>query len=108
MRRMYLRFVIGIVWVVVVAASALAQTGAVTGTAKDQSGAVLPGVSISVTNTGTNAARAGLTDERGDYTVRLLPVGMYKITAELPGFRTGVAENIKVDVNDNIRIDFSL
>jgi outer membrane receptor protein involved in Fe transport len=105
---MYLRFVIGIVWVVVVAASALAQTGAVTGTAKDQSGAVLPGVSISVTNTGTNAARAGLTDERGDYTVRLLPVGMYKITAELPGFRTGVAENIKVDVNDNIRIDFSL
>ena len=90
------------------AGSALAQTGAVTGTVKDQSSAVLPGVSISVTNTGTNAERTTLTDERGDYTVRLLPVGTYKIQAELTGFRTGIAENIKVNVNDNLRIDFAL
>src|SRR5690349_15901350 len=94
---------------VAVSAPAYAQnTGAVTGTVKDASGAVLPGVGIKAVNSGTNAERTAITDERGDYTIPLLPVGTYTINAELPGFKTGVAENIKVNVNDKARIDFSL
>src|SRR5262249_36025703 len=90
------------------AVPAFAQTGGVTGTVKDSSGAVLPGVTITTTNVGTNAERTVITDERGDYSVTLLPIGTYRIQAELPGFRRGLAENIKLNVNDRLRIDFTL
>ena len=85
-----------------------AQTGTITGTVRDPAGAVLPGVTITVTNTGTNAVRTFVTDERGDYNVVLLLVGIYRIQAELAGFKTVVAENIQLSVNDRLRIDLSL
>lgn len=87
---------------------AFAQTGTINGTVKDPSGAVLPGVTITITNAGTNAQRTFITDERGDYNVPLLPVGTYRVQAELSGFKTAVAENIKLNVNDKLRIDLSL
>src|SRR5262245_30902915 len=90
------------------AVPAFAQTGGITGTVKDQTGAVLPGVTVAIVNTGTNAERTAITDERGDYTVTLLPIGVYRLQAELPGFKKGVAENIKVNANDRLRIDFLL
>ena len=86
----------------------MAQTGGITGTVKDQTGAVLPGVTVTIANTGTNAERTAITDERGDYTVTLLPIGVYRLQAELPGFKKGVAENIKVNANDRLRMDFLL
>jgi outer membrane receptor protein involved in Fe transport len=100
-------------WIVIVllllaAIPAMAQTGGVTGTVKDQSGAVLPGVNITIVNTGTNAERTAVSDERGDYTVSLLPIGVYRIQAELPGFKKGIAENIKMNASDRLRIDFVL
>jgi len=79
-----------------------------TGTVRDPAGAVLPGVTITVTNTGTNAVRTFVTDERGDYHVVLLLVGTYRIQAELAGFKTVVAENIQLSVDDRLRIDLSL
>lgn len=88
--------------------SAYGQTGTITGTVKDQSGAVLPGVAISITNVGTNARRDFVTDERGNYTVPLLPVGTYDVQAELAGFKTGLAQNIKLNLGDSLRIDLSL
>ena len=87
---------------------AFAQTGSITGTVKDQSGAVLPGAAVTVTSIGTNAHRDTLTDERGDYNVILLPVGSYNIQAELTGFKTSLAENITLNVNDKLRINFTL
>src|SRR5262245_61545552 len=94
--------------IMIVALPAFAQTGAVTGSIKDPSGAVLPGVTVTTINTGTNAERSAVSDERGDYTIALLPIGTYRIQAELPGFKKGLAENIKLNVNDRLRIDFSL
>ncbi|MBI4474223.1 MAG: carboxypeptidase regulatory-like domain-containing protein, partial [Acidobacteria bacterium] len=93
---------------VLIALPAFAQTGSVTGTVKDQSGAVLPGVTVTITNIGTNADREAITDERGDYSVTLLPIGTYRIRAELTGFKTGVAENIRMSANERLRIDFAL
>ena len=87
---------------------AFAQTGSITGTVRDPSGAVLPSAAITVINTGTNAQRNTVTDDRGDYNVTLLPVGVYRIQAEMQGFKTGLAENIMVNVNDKLRIDFAL
>src|SRR5262245_66078539 len=87
------------------AVPAMAQTGGITGTVKDQTGAVLPGVTVTIVNTGTNAERSAISDERGDYTVTLLPIAIYRLQAELPGFKKGVAENIKVNPNDSVRMD---
>src|SRR3989442_5081701 len=96
-------------WTVVLTVSALvlvavprleAQsfTGQVVGTVTDPSGAVLPGVSVTVTNTGTNAARQVITNEAGGYTVPGLPAGEYKVEARLPGFRTEVRSGIVLQV----------
>jgi hypothetical protein len=63
---------------------------------------------ITITNTGTNAQRSTPSDERGGYTVTLLPVGAYRIQAELSGFKTGLAENIMLNVDARLRIDFTL
>ncbi|MGH9844977.1 MAG: TonB-dependent receptor domain-containing protein, partial [Blastocatellia bacterium] len=90
------------------ASVAFAQTGAITGTVKDQSGAVLPGVTITITNTETNAQRSFVTDENGDYIVTVLPVGTYRLEAGMTGFKKGLAENIKLNVNDKLRIDLAL
>ncbi len=74
-----------------IAASARAQSqamnGTIEGTIADTSGGVLPGVSITVTNTDTGLTRTVVTNERGSYRVLLLPLGTYRVTAELPGFK---------------------
>ena len=54
---------------------------------RDQSGAVLPGVNITVTNESTRAVRSTITNETGEFAVTLLPPATYTITAELSGFR---------------------
>src|SRR5215471_4321991 len=85
-----------------------AQSGTITGTVTDQGGALLPGVRITVTNVDMNFERTFVTDERGDYTVPLLPSGTYNIVAETAGFKTEVVENIELSVDDRLRIDFVL
>src|SRR6059036_320577 len=58
---------------------ALVQTASLTGTVNDPAGAILPGVSITITQLETNAARMFVTDEHGDYRVPLLPPGRYRV-----------------------------
>ncbi|PYS47520.1 MAG: hypothetical protein DMG13_27700 [Acidobacteria bacterium] len=72
-------------------ASAWAQTVSVaqiSGTAKDASGAVLPGVEIKVTQTDNGVSRTTITDETGSYTLPNLAVGPYRLEASLAGFAT--------------------
>src|SRR5437016_5134059 len=66
------------------------SSGAILGTVTDSSGAVVPGVTVTATNTGTNLVRNTVTNESGNYRVDLLPVGDYLIEANLPGFRKQV------------------
>ena len=71
--------------------AAVAQTVAVaqlSGRVTDDSGAAIPGVELTVTQTDTGSARTAITDERGEYSLPSLPVGPYKLTAKLPGFST--------------------
>ena len=86
----------------------LAQTADIVGTVKDPTGAVLPGVSMTVKNTGTGLTREIVTNETGDFTVPLLPIGSYEISAELPGFKTATKSGITLKIDDRIRVDFSL
>ena len=60
------------------AATALAQAvGIISGTVKDGTGAVIPGVTVEALNQGTGVTRDALTDESGHYALPLLPVGTY-------------------------------
>ena len=70
------------------AAQAQAVNGNIEGTVRDTSGAALPGVMVTVTNLDTGTVRTAVTGENGGYRAPLLPLGRYKVSAELQGFRT--------------------
>src|ERR1051326_6215949 len=76
-----------------------AATAQIIGTVKDQSGAVLPGVEVSVTQTDTGLKRSVPTDETGSYVLTNLPIGPYRLEAALPGFRTYVQTGIVLQVD---------
>ena len=78
----------------------------ITGTVTDESGAVIPGATISVVNTDTGLSRVVPADERGDYLLAQLPVGKYTLTAELKGFRKEQRAGIVLQVNQRAREDF--
>ncbi|PYS16317.1 MAG: hypothetical protein DMG15_02550 [Acidobacteria bacterium] len=94
----------------VVGATAWAQatTAQISGTVKDQSGAVLPGVEITVTQTATGAKRTAVSNETGNYVLASLPLGPYMLEAGLPGFRTYVQSGIVLQVNASPEINIVL
>ena len=83
-------------------------TAQINGTVRDQSGAVLPGVEVTVTQTETGIARNAITDETGSYVLPNLPLGPYRLEAALPGFRTYVQTGIVLQVNSNPVINSTL
>src|SRR5580765_4678191 len=91
-----------------VVASAQETTGTITGVTSDQTGAVLPGVSVTIKNTNTATSRTVVTNEAGFYTASLLPVGGYEVSFELSGFQTVTLKNIDLHVNDRLKLDAHL
>jgi hypothetical protein len=75
------------------------STAQISGTVRDQSGAVLPGVEVTTTQTDTGLTRTTVTNETGSYALPSLPVGPYRLEAALPGFRTFVQSGIVLQVN---------
>src|SRR5438552_2527104 len=73
----------------------------ISGTVKDQSGAVLPGAEITATQTDTGIARTAVSNETGNYVLPNLAVGPYRVEASLPGFRTFVQTGIILQVNSS-------
>jgi hypothetical protein len=69
------------------AAQSQAINGTIEGTITDQSGAALPGVSVTVTNIDTGDTRVVVSNEAGVYRAPLLPLGRYRVSAEIQGFR---------------------
>src|SRR3989440_4974137 len=80
-------------------------TAQISGTVKDQSGAVLPGVEVSATQTETGIARSAITNETGSYVLSNLAVGPYRLEVALPGFRTYVQTGIVLQVNSSPAIN---
>src|SRR4030095_5665427 len=82
-----------------------AQTtsGSITGVVQDASGAVIPGVQLTLVNQDQAVtARQTITNEAGIYLFTALPAANYTVTAELPGFKTYKKTDIKLFVNDRI------
>src|SRR5438067_7104520 len=101
-------FLIAAVFVFPSAAICQVSRASIVGTITDASGAIIPGVTITVTNVGTNQTRQVVTNEQGNYEVPLLPIGDYRVTAELPGFKTEVRQGITLEVGDRLRVDLQL
>lgn len=83
-------------------------TGGVTGAVTDQSGGVMPGVSVVATNTATGQTREATTESDGHFSIPLLQPGRYTVKASLSGFAAAVHENIVVSVDDTTRVDFKM
>ena len=87
----------------------LAQTTAsIYGTVMDAQQGVLPGATVTVTNVLTNESRSADTNEVGNYNFLNLSIGMYKVQAALPGFKTTVQEGIELSLNRNAKVDIKL
>src|SRR5687767_1944800 len=105
MRRIFpLLFVVLLLIAVPVGAQTL---GTITGEVKDGSGAVIPGASVTATNTGTNATREMASNEAGVYTFAALPPGPYVVKAELQGFKT-VQNAVELHVEQTVRVNFTM
>jgi hypothetical protein len=78
------------------------------GTVTDQTGAVVPGCTITVTNLATNVRRSVTTGPNGRYNVPALPPGTYTVTATLSGFKTQTREPVDLHLGQSVAVDFPL
>src|SRR5262245_65743584 len=74
-------------------------SGAVVGTIRDTSGAVIPGVEITCENDGTRASRRAVSDTDGDFTLTNLAIGFSTFSARNAGFKTGVQARFELQVD---------
>lgn len=83
-------------------------TGSIAGIITDQSGAVLPGVTIEAMNAATAQVRGAVTGSDGYFTIPLLQPGQYDVKATLAGFKPTRSEGATVSVGDTTRVDMKL
>ena len=92
-----------------ISGAAFAQaTAQLNGRVTDESGAVLPGVTVNATQTDTQFDRTAVSDETGSWTMPNMPIGPYRLEISLPGFRTYVQTGIVLQVNANPVINAAL
>ncbi|MGB9236348.1 MAG: carboxypeptidase-like regulatory domain-containing protein [Terriglobales bacterium] len=82
--------------------------GTFSGTVADKTGSVIPGASVKITSQGTGLIRDTKTDSSGHYLVPLLPVAFYTIHVEAQGFQTTEQKDVRLQVDEQREIDFSL
>ena len=89
-------------------AQSTAINGNIEGTITDASGAVLPGVTVTLTNTETGTVRAVVTNEAGLYRAPLLPLGVYRLRAELEGFKAVEQSGVTLTAGMTAVVDLAL
>jgi hypothetical protein len=89
-------------------ADAQAVRGTVLGTITDKTGGVLPGVTVTVTNTETGVMQNAVSDAQGRYSVTDLLPGTYSVESSLTGFQKIIREGIRIVVGAEVPVDFSL
>src|SRR5262245_7404739 len=78
--------------------TALSQTAQVTGRVSDQSGAVVPGAQITLTNTATGINRESVSNDEGYFTIPLVQPGEYRITVKKAGFKPVIQSGVTLNV----------
>ena len=74
------------------------STAQISGNVTDGTGAVLPGVEVTATQTDTGLVRNTVTNETGGYALPNLPIGPYRLEASLPGFRSYVRTGVVLQI----------
>jgi Carboxypeptidase regulatory-like domain/TonB-dependent Receptor Plug Domain len=82
--------------------------GGIQGTLTDETGAALPGATVTAVNSGTNLSRSVQTDATGVYSLSELPLGDYDVSASLMGFATQTVKGVRVDASASQRVNFQL
>jgi len=82
--------------------------GTLSGTISDKTGSVISGANVKITSEDTGLVREAKTDDSGHYVVPLLPVAFYAIHVEAQGFQTAEQKGVRLQVNEQREIDFSL
>src|SRR5215471_14828707 len=98
---------VGLTWLLL-CSPGLAQTlGTITGEVRDSTGAVIPGVTVTVVNKATNATRTTSSNEVGLFDFPALPPGVYTVKSEVDGFKTATRD-VELQVQQTARVDFTL
>jgi outer membrane receptor protein involved in Fe transport len=102
----------GLALLATVAAPGLARaqstTATIEGSVVDQSGAVLPGVTINITQPATGVTRSTVTNDQGLFSAPLLPVGVYEVAAELTGFTPRKQPDVRLTVGQTLTLRIEL
>jgi len=110
MRAFMRPFLLVIFALVLLPVSGFAQvtTGSISGTISDDSGASLPGVTVTGRNIATGATRTSVTDSAGRFELPLLQPGTYTVTGELDGFRPTTSSNVVVNLGGNVSLSMRM
>jgi hypothetical protein len=84
------------------------DTGSIVGIVQDKSNARVAGAAVDVTNTATNVKRSFVTNRDGEYEALQLIPGVYNVTVTQSGFSTEVRQNVTVNVQSRVQVDFSM
>jgi hypothetical protein len=99
------------VWIVVVLVASAARAevgGKITGVVKDQTGSVIPGATVVVTNTQTGVKQTATTDQDGVFTFPVLSVGQYQIDVTSGAFKSYRKTGLVIDINSALVLDVTL
>ncbi|MEZ5351492.1 MAG: carboxypeptidase-like regulatory domain-containing protein [Bryobacteraceae bacterium] len=99
---------LAVVLLTAIAAFGQSTTQSIQGIVTDTSGLVVSGARVTVTNVDTGIARSAETNPTGNYTFPLVPVGNYVVRAEMQGFKSEEARNIRVETAAQVRVNFTL
>ena len=91
-----------------VASPVLAQTGQINGVITDNTGGVVPGVSVKAIEAATGLPRETVTDTDGRYIFTALRPTTYDMSAELSGFRTSQRKGVLLQANQNLTVNFAI
>jgi hypothetical protein len=108
MRSSQFRFVGSVVLALAFGAFAQVQNGQFTGTVTDPTGAAVPNAKVTVTNTSTNLTVSATSNQSGNYNLKELPVGTYRLTAEASGFKTVTDADVVLNAGVIAHVDFKM
>jgi hypothetical protein len=110
LNRLVSRALVGLFLLALLPATVFAQfdTATVLGTVKDSTGAVIPGVTVTLRNVATGITVTAVTDNEGNYQFLNVRVGTYTVRSELQGFSVAEAKDVSVVVNARQRVDLTM
>src|SRR3984893_18063192 len=108
MKRLQFCLVVFAVLALSLSAFAQVQNGQFTGTVSDPTGAAIANAKVTVTNPATQLNLTTTTNSSGNYTVKELPIGTYKLTVEAPGFKSVSNTGVQANAGTIAHVDFKM